>query len=116
MNNSKIANIGEDLAVVFLQSKKHHIIQRNIRYRAGEIDIISKKGNQLIFTEVKTRKSENFGLAEESFNQSKRSKMKSAVYQYIFNNQYEGDWQADLITITIKNKIAYLRHYVSLEL
>lgn len=57
---------GEDLACKYLKTKGYQIIERNFRIRGGEIDIIAKDGNTLVYVEVKTRGSESFGRGEEA--------------------------------------------------
>lgn len=62
---------GEDLACYFLQKHGYKIIERNFRIRGGEIDIIATDGNVLVYIEVKTRSSHQFGLPEESVTPAK---------------------------------------------
>lgn len=52
---------GEDLAVGYLENKGYTIVERNYRLRIGEIDIIARDGEFLVFVEVKTRRSSRFG-------------------------------------------------------
>lgn len=61
-----IGKRGEDIAVEFLKKKGHKILERNFRKSYGEIDIISIHQNTLVFTEVKTRTSNQFGTPFES--------------------------------------------------
>ncbi len=66
----KIANptarLGEDAACKFLQKLGYKIIDRNFRQGYGEIDIIAVHDNTLVFVEVKTRSSDNFGTPFEA--------------------------------------------------
>jgi putative endonuclease len=52
-NNAFWGNFGEDLACEYLKKSKYKIVSRNYRTRLGEIDIVAKKGKQLVFVEVK---------------------------------------------------------------
>ncbi len=66
MTNQATGNYGEDLACKFLKENGYTIIERNYRIRGGEIDIVAKEGDSLVFVEVKTRFSRDFGPPVES--------------------------------------------------
>jgi putative endonuclease len=51
----KIGKVGEDLAVMYLKRMGYRIVERNFRTPFGEIDIIAKDGDTLVFVEVKRR-------------------------------------------------------------
>lgn len=80
MNN--IGNIGEDLAVDYLKKNGYQIIERNFRIRGGEIDIIARDGQTLVYVEVKTRSSYKFGHPEESVTSHKIKFLKRAAKFY----------------------------------
>lgn len=58
--------VGEEIATDFLREKGYKIITRNFRIRNGEVDIIATHKNILIFIEVKTRTSDEYGEAREA--------------------------------------------------
>ena len=73
LDKQKFGKCGEDLASAFLQNKGYKIIERNFRFgRNGEIDIIAKKDDLVLFVEVKNRSSEKFGGALYSINSKKK--------------------------------------------
>lgn len=82
MNNTIIGKNGEDLAADFLQKQGYKIIERNFRTRGGEIDIIALHKDTLVYVEVKTRTSHEFGLPEESVNYFKINFLKRAANFY----------------------------------
>ena len=116
MNNQKIAKIGEKLGVRHLINKKYSIIDCNVRYGCGEIDIIAEIKNLLVFVEVKTRTNWKFGYPEQAMDYRKKQRFESAIFRHIFLKDYEGDWRADLIAIDLRGKKAELRHYQGIEL
>lgn len=67
MNQKQIeGKVGEDAAIYYLQKEGYVLICRNFRCFQGEIDIIAKDGNYLVFVEVKTRTSTKYGEARDA--------------------------------------------------
>lgn len=103
--------LGEQLALKFLLSRGYSLVQKNYCIRGGEIDLILKKNGIIIFVEVKTRRSHDFGPAEEAFNRNKKSKILRTIQNFL-TKAPQINWQLDLITIEFQslNK-AQIRHY-----
>ena len=75
---------GEDVAVTFLKKKGFQILGRNVRpSRHDEIDIIAKKGDTLVFVEVKTRHQEDFGRPARAVDKEKRRALNRAAAAYL---------------------------------
>lgn len=70
-NKQKIGKFGEDVATRYLIQKDYKILEKNFRCKKGEIDIIAKDNNNLVFIEVKTRSNLNYGTPAEAVNSSK---------------------------------------------
>lgn len=83
MNRQKLGELGEEVAAAFLMNGGYRILCRNFRCRAGEIDIIAMKGYNLIFVEVKTRRTDTFGRPCESVTGRKKGHMKTAAKYYL---------------------------------
>jgi putative endonuclease len=66
MDNKITGNYGEDIACEYLKTQGYKILERNYRIRGGEIDIVAKEGEYLVFVEVKARLSHAYGLPSES--------------------------------------------------
>ena len=99
MNHSqRIGKWGEDVAAEYLVERGCKIVARNTRTPYGEIDIIAKQGNVIIFVEVKTRTSNKMGLPEESITARKRQHMVSAAEHYAAEHEID-NWQIDVISI-----------------
>ena len=78
---------GEKKAALFLVEKGFEIIIKNYRFhKSGEIDLIAKKDNLLLFTEVKTRKTPAFGGALYSISKSKQRTIKFVAKQFLHEN------------------------------
>lgn len=107
----KLGARGEELAANYLVKKGYQIIQRNYYTRYGELDIISKKDNILIFVEVKTRTSTSFGLPEESVTKVKMDHLRKAALIYLNNlNQGFREIRFDVIAILIKDNHEEITH------
>jgi len=83
VNNVEIGRWGEDLATAFLLGKGYAVIEKNYRWRGGEIDIIIRKNNILVFCEVKTRKNSRFGYGSEAVTWKKQRKIIQTAMLYL---------------------------------
>ena len=88
MNKRQIGSIGEDMAVEFLKSCGVKILERNYQNRFGEIDIIGREDNTLLFIEVKYRKNESFGYPLEAVGFAKREKIRKMARFFLNENHY----------------------------
>lgn len=75
--------VGEKSAVNFLKKQGYKILEKNFKTRVGEIDIIAKDGEEIVFVEVKTRTSDNFGEPSEAVNHKKQEKYHYVAEQYL---------------------------------
>lgn len=104
MNLKTTGNYGEDLACGFLEKHGYKVLERNFRIRGGEIDIVAQDKDYLVFVEVKTRYSHEFGLPRESITPWKiKALLKTALF-YIQKIKW-GDkgYRLDLVTIDFAN-------------
>lgn len=74
---------GEEAARAFLQSRGYKIEAVNYRTRTGEIDIIARHKSVLVFVEVKTRKSQTYGLPYEAVQVRKQTKIRQVAMQFL---------------------------------
>jgi putative endonuclease len=76
-------NLGERKAERHLRAAGMGIEARGFRFRGGEIDLIARDGDELVFVEVKTRTSEDFGNPAESVTRAKRRRLLQAASFYL---------------------------------
>ena len=81
--SAKAGALSEDVAALYLQENNLLVLQRNFRCKLGEIDIIAKDANCVIFAEVRFRKNDNYGSAAESVTNSKQKKIIRAAKFYL---------------------------------
>lgn len=101
--NSKIGKLGEDLASQFLLANCCKIIDRNFHTRYGEIDLIAKCGNEILFLEVKTRSSNQYGYPEQAVDAKKISHLLQAAKIYLKIKHLNSFWRLDIISVEINN-------------
>ena len=82
-NNIEKGKKGEDIAAARLRKEGCRIVERNYRCRYGEIDIIAMDAGDIVFIEVKSRKSDNFGSPEEAVGITKQRKISKVALNYL---------------------------------
>jgi putative endonuclease len=87
MSNARaLGRSGEEAAVAYLQKKKFKVVCRGFRFHKGEIDIVAYDKGILVFVEVKTRRSPDFGRPEESVTPAKQHQIRKLAGAYLMLN------------------------------
>ena len=103
-NNKKTGNKGENIAKTYLESNNYIVLDTNYNTIYGEIDIIAQKDDCIIFVEVKSRNSNNFGKAMEAVDEKKIDKIYNTSLQYIVDNSIANkQFRYDVIEVYIKD-------------
>lgn len=101
---NRVGKDGENLAAAYLQKNGYLILERNYRSPCGEIDIICSHRGQLVFVEVKTRRSTSFGVPEEAVTRRKQEHIKKSALCYLANLQQPyRSIRFDVIAILLQN-------------
>jgi putative endonuclease len=82
MKRRDIGILGEKIAGDFLKKRGYHILETNYRCPEGEIDIIARHKDSLVFVEVRSKTSTEFGSPEESITRAKIKRLLAAVSYY----------------------------------
>ena len=102
MNRKALGALGEKKAAEFLKKKGHRILETNFRCREGELDIISRDRDCLVFVEVRTRSSADFGTPEESVTRAKREKLVSVALAYLQTHRnLPESWRFDVVAVEV---------------
>jgi len=102
MSRQEVGKLGEKLARKFLQKRGYHIQETNFHCREGEIDIIAQQKDYLVFIEVRTKSSLDFGSPEESITSAKKEKLIASALTYINTHQnLPSSWRIDVVAIEI---------------
>ena len=107
----EIGKIGEGIATIYLERRGYNIIERNFECKQGEIDIIAKDIEELVFIEVKTRTSEIYGKPKEAVNKTKKKHIYKSVEYYLYIKHLENEpIRIDVIEIYEKQGKFKLNH------
>lgn len=112
MNTKILGAKGEILATKFLKKQGYIIKQTNYKNKIGEIDIIcySKKNDETIFIEVKSRSSIDFGFPSEAVTNYKQNKIKKVAQIYLMqNNITDSKFRFDVVEI-LNDKINHIKY------
>lgn len=88
---------GEDLAAAFLEQKGYVILERNYRFMRAEVDLVAflptqdyTRGGDLVFVEVKWRRSSRYGSPESAVGAAKKKNLMAAAEAYLHERKMEG--------------------------
>lgn len=103
--------IGEDIVVKYLEQNGYTIIERNFECRQGEIDIIAKDKEEIVFIEVKTRTNENYGKPKEAVDKTKKKHIYKSSEFYVYINHLENEpIRIDVIEVYKKQEKFIIHH------
>ncbi len=103
---------GEDVAVQFLIENGFTILMRNFRADRGEIDIVAREGDCVVFVEVKTGSSQYFGPPEEKITRSKQRQLYKIANHFIQQHpRLDVDYRFDAIIVDGSKEQYQIRHY-----
>ena len=90
LQRQRLGKSGEDLAVDELQRRGYAILARRYRTRHGEIDVVAREGETLVFVEVKARTTREFGEAAEAVTPRKQRRLVSMAIDYLARHRLTG--------------------------
>jgi len=107
----RVGNKGESIAEDYLKQKGYKIIHRNYRCKFGEIDIIAKDDDTIVFTEVRTKRNDNFGSPQDSITSTKIDKISKTALSFIQEEKLTGySYRFDFIAITFSQGKPNIEH------
>lgn len=108
----RIGAAGEAAAASELEAAGCVILDRNYRCPYGEVDLIARDGEVIVFVEVKTRSSLAFGLPRDAVTAAKRRKIARTASHYLMTHvPEECPYRADIVEVAVVNgRIAAVRH------
>lgn len=113
MNTKVVGKCGEIKAVDFLKKNKYKILETNYTCKLGEIDIIAKKDDIIVFIEVKSRSTKKYGLPREAVTIYKQQKIKNVANFYLQQtNGFNSFCRFDVIEILDDNILHILNAFM----
>jgi putative endonuclease len=100
----RLGQTGEELATRFLAGRGYTLVARNVRLAGGEIDIVARDGDCLVFIEVRTRRGGGFGSPEESITPAKAQRLiglVDAFRQARADEPLPADSRIDLVAVEL---------------
>lgn len=98
--NQIIGQWGEEVAAQYLEKQGCQVLDRNVRTPYGELDIIIRQGEQLVFVEVKTRRGTSFGMPEAAVDRRKQEHLLASAQHYLQSRHaLVSDWRVDVVAI-----------------
>ena len=103
-NKDKLGRLGEKQAARFLKRRGYRILGRNVALGIGEIDLVARDGDELVFVEVKTRTDDDFGSPLLAVDRHKRHKLVQLARTYLAkHNISDAPCRFDVIGITARD-------------
>lgn len=102
---------GEEIAAKFLTKNGYQVVTRNYRWARGEIDIVARKRNMLVFVEVKTARARTFGAPETWVDERKQQQIGQVALRYLQEKEIdEMDCRFDVVAVTFYDNQWRVRH------
>jgi putative endonuclease len=109
-----LGSFGEDVAAAHLLRLGYELVARGWRCGTGELDLVARKGDQLVFVEVRTRRGAEAGTPEESVTAAKQARLAALAHAYVDANDVPADasWRIDVIAVVVgrAGRVARLTH------
>lgn len=104
-------NTGENLATDYLEKQGYTILERNFYCKQGEIDIIAKDKNEIVFIEVKSRSNKLFGIPSEAVTKQKIKHLFRTARYFFYKNKMINEYiRFDVVEILIKSGKFNINH------
>lgn len=112
MQKDELGKEGENLALQTLLKKGYQLVERNYRIDRGEIDLIFKDKNDIVFCEVKTRSNEYPGEPWRQVGFAKQRQLIKTANAYIRKMDIDNEVRFDIVSIVLNEKRCKVEHIV----
>jgi putative endonuclease len=102
---------GEEIAAAYLTRKGYTVLQRNWSRPGGELDLVTAQGETLVFVEVRARRSNRFGSAEESVTPAKQARLVELAQTYLQEMELSfRPWRIDVVAVQLGRGQPQINH------
>ena len=98
----ELGQAGEDLAAAWYRQRGYRVLDRNWRCAIGEIDLVARKGRMLVVAEVKTRRTDTYGVPAHAVTAAKQQRIRRLAVAWLADNRMRGriDVRFDVVSVT----------------
>lgn len=112
MKRHDLGKKSEDLALAYLRKLRHKPVDRNVRSRIGEVDLVTLDKKTLVFTEVRAKSGLSHGSPEETIDRRKQSRIKKVAETYLYRKGWEDrEVRFDVVTLVWDGEAYDLSYY-----
>lgn len=108
-DRKQLGRWGESMAARKLESLGLRLVERNWRCLHGEIDLVAREADTLVFVEVKTRRGRGTGAPEEALTPLKTRKLLQLGQLYLAEHNLDVDWRVDMVAVELDPRGKLLR-------
>jgi putative endonuclease len=107
--------VAESGAERFLEQRGLRVVDRNFRRRFGEIDLVAREGDVLVFVEVRKRSHRGFADGAESIDQRKRQRLVRTAEAYLQQRHWRGPVRFDVVVLDARDRIEWLQDAIQAD-
>ncbi len=99
---TSLGRFGEAWAAGLLTRQGYRVVDRNVRFREGEIDLIAYDGDELVFVEVKCRRSRRFGSPVDAITPIRFARLATAIQLYLVDRGLSPErYRVDVVAVEV---------------
>ena len=100
---TELGSLGERIAATYLTDAGLRLLDRNWRCREGELDIVAREGDALVFCEVKTRRGIGFGHPVEAVTAAKQRRLRTLAHRWLAaHDEHAPDLRFDVVGVLVR--------------
>ena len=99
----ELGSLGENIAVTYLTDAGLRVLDRNWRCREGELDVVARDGDALVFCEVKTRRGVGFGHPVEAVTHAKQRRLRTLAQRWLAaHDEHAPELRFDVVGVLVR--------------